>query len=150
MKKFSFEFDNVLNHRKINEEVALMALGEAQRLLERERNKRDQIVAQFNQVVERAGDVTSAKNASQYLQVEENYIQGTKYRITLADLDISRAGKVVQEAINTYLEAQKQIRAIEYLREKAYEEYLREVDHQEQTALDDILCAKAIQQKGLT
>jgi len=148
MKKFSFEFESVLSHRKINEEAALMVLGEAQQLLEIEKNKKEQIVSQLNQVIERPEERQVGNDVSQFLQVEDSYIQGTKYRITLAELDISRASEVVHEAMSTYLEAQKQIRAIEYLKKKAYEEFLKKVNQEEQAALDDVLCAKSIRQGG--
>lgn len=142
MKKFQFKFETILKQRKLREEDALRALGAAQRAYQHELNERARLVFELNLALKRREDLGSPDRTERLgiieFQLEDEFISGTKHRITRADHAIARASRAVEKALRIYLNARKQLRAMEVLREKAYAEYRRERAKYEQRLQDDI------------
>lgn len=138
MKKFSFKFEAVLKQRKMREEDALRALGNAQRAYQEELSNKSRLLSTLERSLRRREELGGDAVPALAFQLEEEYIRGTKQRLVRADQAILRASRNVEKALRAYLNARKQSRAIEVLREKAYEEYRRERAKLEQKRLDDL------------
>ena len=138
MKKFSFKFEAVLKQRKIREEDALRALGDAQRAYQEEVSAKSSLLSILDRSLRRREELGGDAVPVLAFQLEEDYIRGTKQRLVRADQAILRASKAVEKALRAYLNARKQSRTIEILREKAYEQYRREKAKLEQKRQDDL------------
>jgi flagellar export protein FliJ len=138
MKKFEFKFAAVLKQRKIREEDALRGLGQAQRAYQAELAHKSKLLSDLDLSLKRRELLGEIPVSPLAFQLEDQFIVGTKHAIRRADQAIFRATKGVEKALRAYLNARKQSRMIEILREKAYEQYRRERSKHEQKRLDDI------------
>jgi flagellar export protein FliJ len=138
MKKFEFKFAAVLKQRKIREEEALRALGQAQRAYQAELDNKKRLLSDLDLALKRREALGEYPVSPIAFQLEDEFITGSKHWIRRADQAIFRATKNVEKALRGYLHARKQSRMIEILREKAYEQYRRDRSKDEQKRLDDI------------
>lgn len=144
MKRFQFKFAPILKQRKVREEQALRALGDAQRAYQEELHRKQKMLFDLEQaLLRREGLGSSEPVGALSFQLEEEFIQGTKRRIARQDQAIVRASKTVSKALREYLAARKQTRMMEVLREKAYAEYRRERAKWEQKNADDLTVMRA-------
>lgn len=143
MKKFNFKFETVLKQRKMREEEALRVFGKAQRDLQTQKDELVALRESLEGALVRRESLGSQAVAVHEFQLEENFIRGIKIRISKVELAIQRVSKSVEKALRVYLQARKQSRAIEILREKAYQEYRQERVKYEQKILDDITVMRA-------
>lgn len=138
MPKFAFRLESVLKLRKTREEEALRALGGAQRAYQACLAQKAGFLAQLEAALlrrERLGELAIGIEA---FRIEQSYIEGTKQRITRADHAIFRASKLVEKALRAYLNARKQSRMLETLKEKDYNAFRKARAKIEARSLDDL------------
>jgi flagellar export protein FliJ len=139
MKKFNFKFDAVLQVRKIREREFLRQLSRTQRAHQEELRKKAQLVLQLENSLGRRENLGSVSEDISSFHLEDNFIIGTKQRITQADNSILRASKAVERALQTYLLAKRQSKVIETLLEKAQQEHRRALRKKEEKELDEMI-----------
>lgn len=139
MKRFRFKLAAVLGIRKNREDDALRSLGAAQRAYQEEISKKAQMVSDLSEALDRREFLGVEPVGALAFKLEEDFIQGTKYRITRADRDIVRASRVVEKALRVYLQARRQTRMLEILNEKERAEFLKQRAKLEQRNLDDMM-----------
>lgn len=142
MKKFNFQFQTLEKVRRTREDEALRALSEAQRAYAAaQEQKNAQLRALESSLVRReemGGRGAGFAMAAFAFQLENDFIGGTKQRIVQADQAILRARRGVERALRNYIQARRQTRMIELLREKAYGEFKTAKAKHEQKQLDDL------------
>jgi flagellar export protein FliJ len=143
MKRFRFRLEAVEQVRRNDELIAMRSLATAQRALQREIQQKNNLVSLLAKTAEKrqalSGDVvTSASYA-----IHESLILGTKKRIIAAGYAIRRAKKAVEQALLILLAKRRALRAIEILREKAFENFKKERSRYEAKQLDDLQVMRA-------
>lgn len=138
MKRFQFKFATILKQRRTREEDSLRALGAAQRAYQEELNKKQRLLFDLDRAYRRRETLASEPIGVLAFQLEDEFIQGTKHRITRQDQAIMRASRGVEKALRTYLHARKQTKMMETLYDKAYAEYRKAKAKEEQKRQDDI------------
>jgi flagellar export protein FliJ len=138
MRKFRFKFEALERVRKAREDDCLHALSQAQSAFRDAVERKNDRVRELEEALirrERLGSEPVSVNA---FVLEEDFIVGTRQRIVQSEQAILRAKRGVEKALRAYLEARRQCRMIEVLREKASAEFKKERSKQEQKQLDDI------------
>lgn len=138
MKKFKFRLESVQKLRETREQEALRNLAAAQRALQTEIEKKEIIKRDLESARARLESLGETPTGIAQFQVEQNFIDGSVIRLRHADTLIRRAERSVEKSMAAYQVARKNLRMIETLREKAYQEYLDEGRRKEQVEADDL------------
>lgn len=143
MKKFEFKLAPVLKIRKSREEIALRDLARAQRAYQAEIAKKAALQRQLAESLARREQLGQEPVTPNAFRTEQDFINGTKHRIIIADQCIVRASKGVEKALRAYLHARRQTRMIEVLYEKAYSEHRKARMKYEAKQIDDLSIMRA-------
>lgn len=137
-RKFRFKLESVEKVRRSKEQEFMRALAVAQSRYHQALNFKMQLLSSLEKSLIRREELANSAQSILAYQVENEFISGTKQRIMQADQFILKAKKNVEKALKEYLAARRQTRAIEVLREKAFEEFKIESRKREQKELDDL------------
>ncbi|HLP47870.1 MAG TPA: flagellar export protein FliJ [Candidatus Deferrimicrobium sp.] len=146
MKRFVFKLDNVLKYRETLENLAKNAYSEALRLFHIEKNKlvaletkRDHLKAAYDV---KAGSVTMPD----VLSFLNNYSGQLLFLIGQQREVTSEKEKVVREKFADWNRKRRDVKIMKRLEEKKKQEYLRQVDKEEQKFQDEIFIAKTVRE----
>ncbi|MFZ9595698.1 MAG: flagellar export protein FliJ [Bdellovibrionia bacterium] len=139
MKKFKFKFNTVLKVRKTREREFLRHLARTQRVHQECIQKKQDLINELNQAWKRRETFAQTSETITRFHLEESYIQGAKRRIVQSEAAIQRAAKAVQKALQVYLLAKRESKAIELLLEQAKAEHQKAVLKFEDRNLDDFV-----------
>jgi len=138
MKRFKFNLEKVLDLRKIKEEECKIALGAAIGALNIIENKiKETVLKHHNAARERftnSGDMASWD--IYILRLEQEAVKLTE--------QAAKAQIAVDQKRELYLEASKNLKAIEKLKEKRKTEYRSEMLISQMNEVDDITAARLI------
>ena len=143
MRKFQFRLQTVLGVREAREKEMLRRLGDAQRQVQlAELRKKDLQTALADVLLKREllGQEAVSVNAFRTVQ---DFVDGTKHRILMAEQGILRAKRGLEEALRGYLQARRQTRTLELLREKQLQEYKITRRRAEQREQDEMQVMRA-------
>lgn len=143
LRRFKFRLQSVLNLKEKKLEDERMALAQILRVLEDQKdtllslnNKKEQIEKSFdNANKEAALDIQNIVNARNYLEKISNEIK-TQFEI------IKKTQIEFDEQTQKVNEAYKELKVLEKLKEKQYEEFLKEFRQNETKELDDIVISR--------
>lgn len=135
MKKFEFPLDKVLSVRKYKNDEAEIELGKAVSRLEVLEGELNNIAVLYSEIPLKYSGLSDINDLSQL----ENYILflNTKKEDLLKQ--ITAAKLVVKEKRKLYIEAHKELKVLENLKEKAMNEYKKNVTKEQDNVLDDII-----------
>lgn len=135
MKKFEFPLDKVLSVRKYKNDEAEIELGKAVSRLEVLEGELNNIAVLYSEIPLKYSGLSDINDLSQL----ENYILflNTKKEDLLKQ--ITAAKLVVEEKRKLYIEAHKELKVLENLKEKALNEYKKNVTREQDNVLDDII-----------
>lgn len=135
MKKFEFPLDKVLSVRKYKNDEAEIELGKAVSRLEVLEWELNNIAVLYSEIPLKYSGLSDINDLSQL----ENYILflNTKKEDLLKQ--ITAAKLVVEEKRKLYIEAHKELKVLENLKEKAMNEYKKNVTREQDNVLDDII-----------
>lgn len=146
MKRFVFKLETVLKYRETLEKMAKNAYSEAQRLLNIEKDKllaletkRDNLKAAYNV---KAGAVVLPEVLS-FLSIYSAqllYLIGLQKRVT------QEKEQTAKEKFADWNRKRKDVKIIKRLEEKKWQEYLKQVDKEEQKFQDEIFIAKTVRE----
>jgi len=138
MKRFKFNLEKVLQLREFKEEECKIALGKAVGEVNRIENEiKMTAIKRHNAASARFNDVDVNE-----ITAWENYIlRLDKAAQTLAE-QCAKAQIVVEEKRALYLDALKDVKAIEKLKEKREKEYRKETLDLQMAEIDDITSAR--------
>jgi len=133
MRRFRFRLESVETLRQIREREALRLLAEAQRGLEQAKAQQAELYKRLSLALNDR-DRTSEKLAehagasvSGLLQAMGDFVSGQKVRISQAEHGILRERRKVEKALRIYLLSKRQLRIIETLRDRDFEEFKKEL-----------------------
>jgi flagellar FliJ protein len=136
MRRFKFNLEKIMQLRKFKEEECKLALGQAVSILN---------------LIENDIKTTAVKRHNAASQRFDNVGEITTWEIYIARLDqeaerlIEKAAQaqiVVEEKRALYLEAQKDLKAVEKLKEKQQKEHRKEMLNYEITEIDNLTAAR--------
>lgn len=135
MKKFEFPLDKVLSVRKYKNDEAEIELGKAVSRLEVLEGELNNIAVLYSEIPLKYSGLSDINDLSQL----ENYtlFLNTKKEDLLKR--ITAAKLVVEEKRKLYIEAHKELKVLENLKEKAMNEYKKNVTREQDNVLDDII-----------
>lgn len=143
LRRFKFRLQSVLNLKEKKLEDERMALAQILRVLEDQKDtllslndKKEQIEKSFdNANKEAALDIQNIVNTRNYLEKISNEIK-TQFEI------IKKTQIEFDEQTQKVNEAYKELKVLEKLKEKQYEEFLKEFRQNETKELDDIVISR--------
>jgi flagellar FliJ protein len=135
MKRFNFSLQKVLQLRKYREEETRIELGRAIGVLSEIENRiKDTASSHHNAAVQRFSDAGSSAGMAAW----EHYIIRLDQEAENLAKEAARAELVVEEKRELYLEASRELKAIEKLKEKREKEHRKEMFAAETAELDTI------------
>jgi len=136
MKKFSFSLQKVMQLRKFREDECKIALGQAISVLNEIENK-------IKQTALKHYDASSSRFADpSQMALWDIYINRLELEAQKLTEQAAQAEIVVEEKRAEYLEASKDLKAIEKLKEKREKEYRKEVFAYEMSEVDDLTSSR--------
>ena len=139
---FNFKFQSILDLKIRLEDQKKSKYGEANEELKRQEDKLNVLYEertyQFNLMREKGKAGLTPKE----LIVYNNYIERLKRSIEIQKVVVERAKKAVEKARLELVEAAKQRKMFETLKEKKLEEYWEDYYKKEQSQLDEIVSYK--------
>jgi flagellar FliJ protein len=136
MKRFTFRLEKVLQLRKFNENECKLILGQAISILNKIEND-IKITA-----VKRHNAADQRFNAGQDMASWDMYILRLEQEAEKLAQQAAQAELVVEEKRALYIEAQKDLKAIEKLKEKREKEYRKETADFQMAEIDDLTAAR--------
>jgi len=136
MKRFTFRLEKVLQLRKFKENECKLALGQAISVLNKIENDM-KITA-----VKRHEAVQQRFNSPQDMASWDVYILRLEQEAERLAQRAAQAELVVEEKRALYIEAQKDLKAIEKLKEKRQKEYRKEMMNYQMAEVDDMTAAR--------
>jgi flagellar FliJ protein len=148
MKRFHFQLQKVLELRKYREEEAKIELGRAVGVLSAiESRIREAAEKRHHAARERfGGDMRNSNGISNTVSMQnsfsviawDNYITRLDQEVEHLTKDAAQAELAVEEKRERYMEAERDLKVLEKLKEKREKEYRKEVFAAETAELDDM------------
>ena len=136
MKRFKFNLEEVLQLRKFREEECKIALGQAVAALNKIENEiMETAVKRHNAASNRFADVGEMVSWENYILWLDRQTQKLMEQAAQAEL-------VVEEKRAAYLEASKDLKALEKLKEKQLKEHRKETMNLQMAEVDDITASR--------
>jgi flagellar FliJ protein len=136
MKRFSFGLQKVMQLRKFREEECKIALGQA--------------ISVLNEIENRIKETALKRHTAASARFEDTgqialwdmYINRLELEAQKLMEQAAQAELVVEEKRAEYLEASKDLKAIEKLKEKREKEYRKEASNYQMSEIDDLTSAR--------
>jgi flagellar export protein FliJ len=137
VKRFTYRLQHLLRLREQQEEMAKLALGQATR-------RCDEIkLGIANAQIELAGLVISVFDLMM-LQARDAYQRRLQQRIKKLETDLVTAEEARQVAIRHYNHCRQEAEILRKMRHKQWDEFRRDLLHQEDANLDDMVAARHV------
>jgi len=136
MKKFSFSLQKVLKLREFREEECKIALGQAISVLNEIENKIKETAIKHHHAA------SQRFNDPMQISLWNNYIIMLDQEAERLTKQAAQAEIVVEEKRALYMEASRDVKAIEKLKEKRQKEYRKEMFNKQMTEVDDLTSAR--------
>jgi len=136
MKRFSFRLEKVMQLRKFKEDECKLALGQAISILNKIENDIKITAVKRHDAAERRF------NSGLDMASWDAYILRLEQEAEKLANQAAQAEIVVDEKRALYIEAQKDLKAIEKLKEKRKKEYRKEMMDLQMTEIDDMTAAR--------
>jgi len=139
---FNFKFQSILDLKIRLEDQKKSKYGEANEELKRQKDKLNVLLEereyQYNLMREKGKNGVTPKE----LIIYNNYMERLKKSIEIQNVVVEKAKKAVEQARLELVEAAKQRKMFETLKEKKLEEYWEDYYKKEQAQLDEIVSYK--------
>ena len=136
MAKFIYRMQNILNIKYKLEDQAKNEFMIANRALQEEEEKKQQLVSRKKAYQHKAKELLSAK--LDMFRIMENIVRMDEY-IKEQEIAIQRARKVVEEKAHQLAQLRQERKAQEKLREKAFENFMKEENSKESKEVDELV-----------
>ncbi|MBC7690451.1 MAG: flagellar export protein FliJ [Methylotenera sp.] len=143
MKRFRFKFTAVEKVRQSRQDEALRVLAQAQSMFQEATTFKNRLVQALNDSLLRRENLGREFTSVMAFQLENSFLAGQRVRILQAENFIKKASKNVEKCLRAYLVTRRELKMIEVLREKAFAEFRKEKNKQEQKVTDDIYISRA-------
>lgn len=137
--KFRFNLERVLKHRKTIENQAQKDFQEAMAVLNEHIQKLELMRQQVHEAQLHRGDLSIlGGRQGPGWQVTEEFLRGQEIRIKRQETVIEQAKAIVEEKREILLNAAKEYKIIESLKEKRFKAFKEEYNYREQVRADDL------------
>lgn len=137
---FRFRLESVLNYRRTIEENLLKELSELRRQLSLEEDRLKMMIFEKGRHI---NDLGSLQKGGVTLQIEDiklyfSYLNGLELKIKNQGDIIKKCQERVDKKLAEVVDAMKNRKILEVIKERGYREYTREINLKEQRLLDEI------------
>lgn len=137
---FRFRLESVLNYRRTIEENLLKELSELRRQLSLEEDRLKMMIFEKDRHI---NDLGSLQKGGVTLQIEDiklyfSYLNGLELKIKNQGDIIKKCQERVDKKLAEVVDAMKNRKILEVIKERGYREYTREFNLKEQRLLDEI------------
>lgn len=137
---FRFRLESVLNYRRTIEENLLKELSELRRQLSLEEDRLKMMIFEKDRHI---NDLGSLQKGGVTLQIEDiklyfSYLNGLELKIKNQGDIIKKFQERVDKKLAEVVDAMKNRKILEVIKERGYREYTREINLKEQRLLDEI------------
>ena len=139
MKKFIFDLQGVLEIKEKLEGQAKVDFGVARAQLTAEEEKRDALIDERSGYEKRLCESMSGQLDFIKINRLKNAIENTSDRIRTQESAVRKAERQVESARIKLNKVVQERKTIEKLREKKFEEYLKETDAEESKMVDELV-----------
>ncbi|NLW40871.1 MAG: flagellar export protein FliJ [Tissierellia bacterium] len=136
--KFNFRLERVLNYKKTVEDLKKNQYGSVKQRLNREENKLDSFIKHKKNLLNEK-DSTIVKTRVGNLVLYNNYIKDINEKIENQKEIVSQVEKELQIKRAEMIDAIKEKKMLEKLKENEYEKYLYELKKEEEKLNDTIV-----------
>lgn len=137
--KFKFSLEKVLRHRHLQESLAQRDFLEAQNNLNTEIQKlKNMIQVKEDSLQQRNQLVQTTQTWSQSVEQINMFLQGQDLRIKRQNQRLTEFEKVVEDKREILKNASVEVKIVEKLKEKKFEEFKSELNRKEQNELDEL------------
>ncbi|MEG0254310.1 MAG: flagellar export protein FliJ [Vagococcus sp.] len=134
MKKYKFSLDNVLNWRELQEEEAKKNFLVYQQAQREQEDILEGYIEASQSMNESTGSLTNINKLRQQF-VYKNFLDN---QIEMQKETVSQYSNETSKKMSVFVDAQKERKIMERLKEKHYENYLLEEKSEEQKELDEM------------
>lgn len=135
---FRFRFQKALEQKEQEEKEAKNRLFLQREKLESARKNREKIDEEVYQFMQEYSSKKSGKIDIETLRKYEEYLGHLKKEASKAVQKQEEASKAVETAEEEFIEARKEVKMFEKLKEKQYEKYLKEENEKEIKLIDEL------------
>lgn len=139
MKKFRYSMQNILDVQYRLEEVAKGEYSIAQAALNEELRKLDVLYGELHEYEKKLKILVSGKLDFQEITFTENAVEHKKFRIKEQNKKVGIAEKKLERARKKLNDIMIDRKTHELLREKSFEQYIRELNKEEATEVDELV-----------
>ncbi|MBI3584291.1 MAG: flagellar export protein FliJ [Nitrospinae bacterium] len=137
---FRFRLESVLNYRRTIEENLLKELSELRRQLSLEEDRLKMMIFEKDSHI---NDLGSLQKGGVTLQIEDiklyfSYLNGLELKIKNQGDIIKKCRERADKKLVEVIDAMKNRKILEVIKERGYREYTREINLKEQRLLDEI------------
>ena len=147
MKRFKFRLEAVEKVRKRKEDEALQALARARADFQSAIQKKSTIEAALADALSRRESLANQAVCADAFAIEEAFISGSRIRIRQADVQIHRAGRVVERAMRAYLHARRDSTVIETIKENDLQDFKKQQARAEMKEMDDLSSIRSARER---
>jgi flagellar FliJ protein len=138
MKKFNFRLQRVLEIKDKIREISKIELSKKASEYNIEVSKLNKLKEEKKNALR---DMKNVKDL-EILQLMDNYIVSNENLQKYKQIDIKAKEKPFKEALQKYLEKNKEVKVLEKLKENYYNNYIRESLKEEEKNIDDLLSSR--------
>lgn len=142
MARFQFPLQNILNMKEKLEEQAKNEYGQANARLILEQDKLHQLELRLEEAKQKLKNVLQETLSVLEIRKREDAVEIIKTYVMQQLLIVKRCEKEVEIAREKLSEAMKERKIFEKLREKAFEEFIKEEGRREQKEVDELMSYK--------
>lgn len=142
MARFQFPLQNILNMKEKLEEQAKNEYGQANARLMSEQDKLHQLEMRLEEAKQKLKNVLQETLSVLEIRKREDAVEIIKTYVMQQLLVVKRCEKEVEIAREKLSEAMKERKIFEKLREKAFEEFIKEEGRKEQKEVDELMSYK--------
>ena len=141
MKKFSYSLQKILDLRNFELDQAQMELGKVNAQIANVNNQLKAVAAQKFNATKTAD---SSNDLSLHVQTQDFFIYLDQRKDALL-AELVQLEMIAEQKRDVVREAMKKVKVLEKLKEKKYEAWKNEYQHQEELAVDDVVTSQSFQ-----
>ncbi|SDY91676.1 flagellar export protein FliJ [Tindallia californiensis] len=142
-QNFRFRFDSILAYKEKKEEKAKQIMSEAVKALEEERKKLNDLKIQHEMALERWKQDIKEQQKIYEVQIKSNQIQWLVDMIEIQKNKLTKAEVEVEKCRSLLIEAKKETKKFEKIRENDYESFKAEFKKMEAAQIDQFVSYKS-------
>lgn len=142
MKKFVFKQEPLYEFRKLLEELSQVEFASALKRLDEEESKLSLLKGVYGKTSEEADGLKEKGAPVQDIRMYHDYLTTLKMHIAAQEGVLKELRVIFEKKRNELLEASRDKKVLETMKEKSYNEYIAHMEKQEQKITDDMVTSR--------